>query len=343
MPPVRRRPLPAARSTPSRPRLESGAEPTDRAVRAVGLVGLFALVVFGVVVAVAVVPTFRGDAAGSPGGPGPGLSTSAAPASPPTSTVPVADVGTRPAAPAASGAAPRLGPPSPSTAPAPRSRSGAGPPPDDVALGDPVADVAPSPDFLTACAGDRYDDSVGCVDASVAAIDHARRTEGLGPMILPGDWYRLSPEQQLFVATNLERTSRGLPAAQGLADALDQAAAAGAGSGADPAPPQGFVRGLWDSNWGAAVGNPLEVVYLWMYDDGPDGYNLDCSAQTPSGCWDHRNNVLAAFSSASFYMGAGYVASAYQGTPAWAEILVSAAGNPPVVFSWSQVFPPGSP
>ena len=39
---------------------------------------------------------------------------------------------------------------------------------------------------------------------------------------------------------------------------------------------------------------PLAAMYGWMYYDGPGGYNLDCTATKTSGCWGHRDAILAA-------------------------------------------------
>jgi hypothetical protein len=31
----------------------------------------------------------------------------------------------------------------------------------------------------------------------------------------------------------------------------------------------------------------------WMYDDGPGGFNEECTPSDQSGCWGHRENILA--------------------------------------------------
>jgi hypothetical protein len=193
-------------------------------------------------------------------------------------------------------------------------------------LQNPSADIAPEPNFLESCSGSQYDDSSGCVGATLDAIANARESEGLGAMVLPGNWTSLSAEQQLFVATNLERTARGLSALSGMASALDQAAAGGAAADSDPSPPAGFGFVQWGANWAGAVGNPLEAIYFWMYDDGPGSSNLDCTAADTSGCWGHRDNVLLPISGPNCVMGAGYAAGAYRGTPSWTELLVEATG-----------------
>lgn len=199
---------------------------------------------------------------------------------------------------------------------------------------EPPQNIAPQPNFLNSCSGSQYDDSNACVQATLAAIANGRAAEGLAPMTLPSDWDSLSPAEQLFVATNLERTVRGLPALTAMVAPLDQAATAGASSNTDPSPPSGFGFVQWGSNWAGAVGNPLEAVYYWMYDDGMGSSNIDCTAGNSSGCWGHRDNVLMQFAGTDLVMGVGYVATAYEGAPSWTELLVQATGPAPVDFSW---------
>ena len=73
-----------------------------------------------------------------------------------------------------------------------------------------------------------------------------------------------------------ERTARGLPPLAGMATALDAAALVGAQQSDDPTIPSGFPWTQWGSNWAGAVGDPLEAIYFWMYDDGPGSSNIDC-------------------------------------------------------------------
>ncbi len=222
--------------------------------------------------------------------------------------------------------------PSPAPAPAPTpsvSQAHETLPPDN-----PPANIAPQPDFLQTCSGAHYDDSAACVDASVAAITNGRKSEGLAPLTLPGDWTTLTPQEQMFVATNLERTTRGLPPLSAMVTPLDNASQQGAAQNDDPAPPSDFGYEQWGSNWAGAVGNPLEAMYLWMYDDGPGSSNVDCTARDPSGCWGHRDNVLLRLPCQDCVMGTGYVASAYQGTPSWTEMLVEANAPSQVDYTW---------
>jgi hypothetical protein len=84
------------------------------------------------------------------------------------------------------------------------------------------------------------------------------------------------------------------------------------------------------------VGNPLEAIYFWMYDDGPGSSNIDCTSSDTSGCWGHRDNVLLQLACQDCVMGVGYVSTAYQGTPSWTELLVEATGSVPLDFTWQQ-------
>jgi len=205
--------------------------------------------------------------------------------------------------------------------------------------GNPPANVAPDPDFLDDCSGTQYDDSSGCVAAVVQAIDNARSQEGLLQMGLPTDWSSLSPGEQLYVATNLERTIRGLPPLSEMATALDQSSAQAAVAAEDPSPPSGFPWTEWGGNWAGAVGNPLEAVYYWMYDDGEGSGNVDCTATDTSGCWGHRDNILMSMNCQPCVMGTGYDGTGYQGYPSWTELLVDTSGSPAADFTWAQVTP----
>jgi hypothetical protein len=240
--------------------------------------------------------------------------------------------GTTHATAVAGGARPASVAPAPATKPYAGSGQGSGPP------SDPPGNIAPSPNFLDSCAYNSFDNSPGCVTAALQAIANARRQEGLPGMVLPSDWAQLSAEQQLFAATNLERTARGLAPLTGMATALDQSAASAAAQNTDPSPPAGFRwTSSWGGNWAGAVGNPLEAIYFWMYDDGLGSYNIDCTQSNTSGCWGHRHIILMSLHCQPCLMGTGFNATAYQGSPSWTELLVDAVGTPALDFTWSQV------
>ncbi len=198
------------------------------------------------------------------------------------------------------------------------------------------ANIAPEPNFLQSCAGSQYDDSLPCLAATLQAIGNGRSHEGLPPMVLPTNWAQLSPEQQIFVATNLERTVRGLPALTAMATTLDQAARQGAAQDTDPGPPHGFPYSEWASNWAGAVGNPLEAMYFWMYDDGAGSANIDCIPSNETGCWGHRENILVRLPCRECLMGTGWDEHGYRGDPSITELLVESSGNPVVDFTWQQ-------
>jgi hypothetical protein len=217
-------------------------------------------------------------------------------------------------------------------APVTRANSGSG-----SGNGPPAQNIAPSPNFLSSCSGSTYDDSPGCVGASLQAITNGRKHEGLPGMVLPTDWAQLSAEKQLYIATNLERTVRGLPPLTGMATALDRSSESAATAGADPSPPGGFPWTSWGGNWAGAIGNPLEAIYFWMYDDGPGSYNIDCTPSNTSGCWGHRDNILLGLRCQPCLMGSGFNATAWQGYPSWTELLVDTSGSPALDYTWAQV------
>jgi len=200
----------------------------------------------------------------------------------------------------------------------------------------PPANIAAQPNFLSSCSSSGDDNTSGCIDATVAAIDNARRVEGLPGMSLPSNWSALTPQEQLYVGTNLERTVRGLPALSAMATLLDQASAQGAATGADPSPPGGFPYEQWGGNWAGGVGNPLEAIYYWMYNDGPGSANADCTPGNSSGCWGHRDEILLSLTCTPCVMGTGFDDHGWEGQPSWAELLVGSSGSPALDFTWQQ-------
>jgi hypothetical protein len=257
--------------------------------------------------------------------------TTTTPPPPPTTTTPPTTV---PVAPVTSTPAPRIStpPPAPPASPSPVQAPARGILPPD----NPPANVAPQPNFLATCSASGDDNSAVCTNSTVAAIDNGRRMEGLPGMALPGNWSALTPGEQLYVGTNLERTVRGLPALSAMATVLDQAAAQGAASGNDPSPPGGFPYEQWGANWAGGVGNPLEAIYYWMYDDGPGSSNADCTPGNSAGCWGHRDEVLLSLTCTPCVMGTGFDGAGWGGQPSWAELLVGSSGSPALDFTWQQ-------
>jgi hypothetical protein len=204
-------------------------------------------------------------------------------------------------------------------------------------LADPAHDIVPSPDFLQWCPSRAYSDSLACVEAALAAIDHARAREGVAPMVLPNDWTQLTPQEQLFAVTNLERTARGLPPLTAMSTVLDSRASAGAADGTDPDPGTGLAITVWGSNWGDGVGSALEIDYEWMYDDGPGSPNVACPRAGMAGCWGHRRNILMALLCRECVMGAGFEESDPKGFSAWTVILAEADQTTSTDFTWEDV------
>ena len=198
------------------------------------------------------------------------------------------------------------------------------------------------------CTG-AHDYSYACLESSLAMLNAGRHAEGLGPLILPANWERLTVGEQLFVLTELERTARGLPPDTGLAADWDLAAQQGADSGADPTHGGRGARGF-EAVWAGGQQNPIIVVADWVYADGvfPDGssQNLGCSLENPAGCWRHRDIVLhdsaAAACRSHCAVGAAYSPVGYRGGvgvghESYAEVFsIDGGGNrDQLVFTWA--------
>lgn len=214
----------------------------------------------------------------------------------------------------------------------------------------PTSNLAPQPDFFAACVA-AGQSSPSCTQQTVQAIDAARAAEKVGPLKLPQNWSKLTAAEQIFVLTNLERVDRGLAPIEGLVSALDAAALKGAKANTDPAVPATLSANqtveAYASNWAGGL-SPLSADYEWMYADGLSASssqgNLDCNANTQTGCWGHRDNILTAFDQlfpagtaapAHLVMGAAETTTA-QGSSI-AEILALVSGPAPAMaYTWQQ-------
>ena len=194
--------------------------------------------------------------------------------------------------------------------------------------------IPPAPDFLTACGSNGDNGGPQCVDEVTRAIDNARSALGLAPIELPTNWGALDAPQQLFVATNLERTARGLAPVAGEVPALDAAAASAASAGADPAVPRGFPATGFASNWAGWIGNPLEAMYYWMYDDGLGSPNRDCTQADLGACWGHRQNVLFSSGCNPCVMGGAW-GTTPRGTTSVTELIVATQVPQGADFTWA--------
>jgi hypothetical protein len=246
----------------------------------------------------------------------------------------------------------------------------------------PVANLAPAPNFLssgfchqgssaTPCTNPcvrligpssnprpqfpAFNGSPSCTTFVLRALNAARSDEGLPAMLLPTNWYRLKPQEQIFVIVNLERTARGLPPYLGLNRQLHAAAQSAAVRTTDPGYAPGFRAGLDPQGvrgMGAVLAmgyTPLEADYVWMYDDGWGGAssltpNLACTFVGALGCWGHRDQLLGFDGSYNFgvglhctkcEMGTGF--AIVDGSGSFTGLIELPAGSPPpMYFTWAK-------
>jgi hypothetical protein len=170
-----------------------------------------------------------------------------------------------------------------------RPKHAARPKPRARVASDPGANRSLSPATLWACQVNPA--GATCVNSVLDAINRARAAEGVRAMRLPSGFATLSQPRQLLAIANLERSDRGLVTAVGLSRGLDQDALAAARANQDPVP-NPFYGNAYGSNWAGGIGSTLAVDFLWMYDDGPGSFNIDCRSAQDSGCWGHRHNIL---------------------------------------------------
>jgi hypothetical protein len=186
------------------------------------------------------------------------------------------------------------------------------------ALTDPAENVPRTPAMEQACnAG-----AGPCQQAVVHAIDVARAAEGVGPLELPLYYNSLSVAEQILVLTDLERVDRGLTGFAGLSSRLDALSRTAASSNQDPMGPNGAS---WGSNWAGGEGSALLADYDWMYDDGPNSPNMDCTSPAASGCWDHRRNILNNYGP---HPAIGAAATTVDGVTSMTELLTSGPPGP---------------
>jgi len=170
--------------------------------------------------------------------------------------------------------------------------------------------------------------------------------EGLPPLPLPSNWAMLTGNEQLFVATDMERVSRGEVPIPNLVDSYDGAVLTGVQTDSDPS--LAGLPGLADAIWAGSWPTPLGAMYGWLYFDGPGGANLDCTTPTSPGCWGHRDALL---NDPGGNIGNPTEMDAIagtdnNGTPSYAALLVNNPNPTPpgsIEFSWAdelQFLPP---
>jgi hypothetical protein len=183
-----------------------------------------------------------------------------------------------------------------------------------------------------------------CVNAAIYYLDKARAKLLQPAYKLPADFPSLTPAQQMFILTNLDRIEYGLPPITGLTAQLSSdALTTGVKTGTDPSPSASNLTG-WTANWAAGYANAPIAYEAWMWDDGPGSANIDCTASDASGCWGHRHDVLWKFGSGSVLAMGAAAGLGPKGGRAYAMLLVggSSAYQPRYTYLWSQAVADGA-
>lgn len=244
-------------------------------------------------------------------------------------------------------------------------------------VANPGSNISPNPNFFDsgACSGSTgsYTCANPCVSSSLSwptdsnspgcdsyvleAINDARASIGESALVLPYNWYSLSPGEQLFVLLDMERVGDGSTPILGISAVLSAQAQNGAQNSSDPMPTVSFPAengpggGYWGSVWAQGI-SPLAADYLWMYEDGWGGSsattsNRACTSASSIGCWGHRDILLGAGDGMRYgvgttcgtcEMGVGYSAVGTSGS--WAAIIEVAKGALPAMsFTWANEVP----
>lgn len=184
-----------------------------------------------------------------------------------------------------------------------------------------------------------------CENGVLYNLDRARKSVGLASYKVPASFTRLSPEDQMLILTNLDRSAYGITPAAGLVPSLDTRAAEGVAVENDPfasAIPGGTILG-YAANWAGEFRTVLEAYYVWMYDDGYPGENLDCSSPSSPGCWGHRRDTLFAIPGTTPLLGAaaGWSSRHLRG---YAMLVVAAqlTHAPSYSYSWARAVADGA-
>lgn len=166
-----------------------------------------------------------------------------------------------------------------------------------------------------------------CENAAVFYLDRARGEMGLPPYNLPANFTALSPDRQMFILANLDRTAYSLPPVPGLNAELDTVAEEGMKAERDPTPAQ---QSPWAPFYGAdwaAFPNALWGYYIWMYSDESVG-------------WGHRHVVFyEGFATLGMGASAGVSSNDRESS---ALIIQSASEPPPFYYTWTEALATGA-
>ncbi len=190
----------------------------------------------------------------------------------------------------------------------------------------PAANISPAPGYSGPC-GTAAQPNPLC-PAGLATIDGDRAVEGVVPMSLPDNYSSLTPQEQMFVLTDLERVDRGIAPVEGLATGLDGDAQAGANNLTNANGPS------YGSSFGSTYSSESSLTQsdiLWLYQDGYGGVNDACTSPGAAGCWEHRQIILGQYN-APLLMGVGT-------GPSTTQLFVGGDTRDTPYYTWSDVIP----
>jgi hypothetical protein len=187
-----------------------------------------------------------------------------------------------------------------------------------------------------------------CINAAVYYLNQARARLHLGPYKLPASFPKLAADRQVLILSNLDRVAYHLTPITGLTPALDRVARGGKPGNPgvlDAGDPILIAPGVQTtSNWAGGFPNIVMAYEAWMYDDGPGSGNLDCTATDHTGCWGHRQDVLAHLTApgpSAMGVAAGKDRS---GRPSYAQLIAKGHSSYTSGYSyrWSQAVAAGA-
>jgi hypothetical protein len=173
-----------------------------------------------------------------------------------------------------------------------------------------------------------------CEHWTIERLNTARAEIGLPAYALPASFITLSPDKQLLILTDLDRTAYNYTPVYGLNTSLSEAAQAGVREHRDPTTPS--TGGPWKgfgSDWAST--SALIGYYLWMYDDGYGSPNGDCPTPGAAGCWGHRKVILG---EAVNLPEPQLMGAAAGNTPrnAGTALIISSNGATTAYYTWAQ-------
>jgi hypothetical protein len=158
-----------------------------------------------------------------------------------------------------------------------------------------------------------------CINAGIYYLDQARKSVGLGAYELPNDFPTLTPPEQMFILTNLDRVEYGLPPISGLTAALSRDALAGVKAGKDPHVSDQSEEHEDVDNYGVGYDNVPMVYEVWLWADGAGSQNDVCRVYHRD-CWVHRHNVLWKFTPTDILAMGAAAAIGKDAEPGYAQI-----------------------